>query len=131
MESRLLRRSEGFWEAQSKAGLSPSAQPQKSLWKDAWRRIAAPSFHRKCPIGTSPVGEVSPALGPQMSGPLSPLNTQSLSCYLRDCSSPVALWTGTSEESRGKVELGLALGERSRPPISGKNMGFHSYLRRA
>ena len=131
MESQLLRRSEGFWEAQSKAGPSPSAQPQKSLWKDALGGIAAPSCHRKCPIGTSPVGEVSPALGPQMSGPLSPLNTQSLSCSLRDCSSPVALWTGTSEESRGKVELGLALGERSRPPISGKDRGFHSYPRRA
>lgn len=51
---------------------------------------AAASSHRKCPIRTGPVGEVSPGLGTEVPAASCPLNTQPLLCPPRDCSSLAA-----------------------------------------
>lgn len=122
MESERLRKPEDFWESQSKTRQSPTAQPQKSPWKEALRDSAAPSFHRKCPIGTSPAGEVSPGPRTQVSGPLSPPNTQSLSCSLRKCSSPVALWTRDLRGIPRKGGTRVGLGRAFSPAYFGREM---------
>lgn len=98
--------------------LSSSAQTQKSVRTETWRRDAVRSSHRKCPVGTGPLKEVSPALGPRCPA-LCP--RQTLGPYHVPFGTVAILRRPDlgPQESRGKVEPASTSEREVR--------GFHSY----